>query len=430
MQYRHERPHELNAQAVSLLARRPSWRSADWVDTVTPMANLGARAATLLDVAPRGLVWGLLAARVLTLALVITDANRNPVTDVDVGRAERIATSPARPYRDFSVEYMPLETAVIEIVAGDGPPATATRLAVLAFVGDVAVAAALAHGWGRRPAVMYLLLGLPLLTFMYQRFDPVAVAMTAWAFALSARRRDIASGMMLGLAVLAKLWPIVLVPALWIRRRSVALAAGAAVGLIGGAWWYLWGGPKGPLQVLTFRGAVGWSVESTVGNVIWIASGGQGSLEAGAIRIGVAPTWAKGLLLLGLIATETILWVRARQDRDLAGGTALAAVSALLVFSPLFSIQYSAWLLPWAAIAFDGDPEERRVATLSAAVIAMCGVLSLSYQSAAPATDVLEKWLLLIRNATCIGVVALWITRPRAGSAPQGRIIRAARVTV
>lgn len=393
------------------------------------MADLAARAATLLDTAPRGLVWGLVVVRLVTLALVITDANRNPVTDVDVVRAERIATSPARPYRDFSVEYMPLETAVIEIVAGDGPPATATRLAILAFVGDLAAAAALAHGWGRRPAAIYLLLGLPLLTFMYQRFDPVAVALAAWALALSARRRDVVSGALLGLAVLAKLWPIVLVPALWIRRRWASLAAGAAVGIAGGAWWFLWGGPKGPVQVLTFRGAVGWSVESVVGNIIWILTAGHGSLEAGAIRIGVAPTWAKALLLAGLIATETTLWIRARQDRDLAGGTALTAVTALLVFSPLFSIQYSAWLLPWAAIAFDGDAEERRIATLAAAVIAMCGVLSLSYQSAAPATDVLEKWLLLVRNATCVGVVALWITRPRVGSAPPGLITRATRVT-
>jgi hypothetical protein len=96
----------------------------------------------------------------------------------------------------------------------------------------------------------------------------------------------------------------------------------------------------------------------------------------------------------------------------------------------LFSIQYSAWLLPWAAIAFDGDHEERRVATLAAAVIALCGLLSLSYQSTAQVTDLLEKWLVLVRNAMCVGVVALWITRPRLGSSPPHRVARAARVTV
>jgi hypothetical protein len=390
----------------------------------------GARAAALLDLAPRGLILGLVAARVLTLGLVIVDANRNPVTDVDVLRAERIATSPATPYRNFSVEYMPLETGAIELIAGDGPAATATRLALLAFAGDLAAAAALAHGWGRRPATAYLLLGLPMLTFLYQRFDPVAVALTAWAFALSSRRRDVGSGMLLGLAVFAKLWPIVLVPALWIRRRWSSLAAAAVVGVVGGAWWFVWGGAKGPIQVLTFRGAVGWSVESTVGNLIWILTDLHGSLEAGAIRIGVVPAWAKGLLLIGLLVTEAILWRRARHDRDMAGGTALAAVTALVVFSPLFSIQYAAWLLPWAAIAFEGDVEERRVATLAAGVIAMCGALSLSYQSAAPATDALEKWLLLVRNAMCVGLVGLWITRPRTGFAHPRRASNAARVSV
>jgi hypothetical protein len=136
------------------------------------------------------------------------------------------------------------------------------------------------------------------------------------------------------------------------------------------------------------------------------------------------------LLLIGLLVTEAILWRRARHDRDMAGGTALAAVTALVVFSPLFSIQYAAWLLPWAAIAFEGDVEERRVATLAAGVIAMCGALSLSYQSAAPATDALEKWLLLVRNAMCVGLVGLWITRPRTGFAHPRRASNAARVSV
>ena len=427
MQYRHDRRPKLKAN----IGGPSSWRALGPADTVTAMSDRGGgRGATVLDLAPRGLIVGLVAARVLTVALVIVDANRNPVTDVDVQRAERIATSPATPYRNFSVEYMPLETGVIELIAGDGPAATATRLALLAFVGDLAAAVALAYGWGRRPAIVYLLLGLPLLTFLYQRFDPVAVALTAWALALSSRRRDVGAGTLFGLAILAKLWPIVLLPALWIRRRWSSLAAGAAVGVIGGAGWFLWGGPKGPLQVLTFRGAVGWSVESTVGNLIWITTDLHGSLEAGAIRIGVAPPWAKGVLLIGLLATEVILWRRARQDHDEAGGTALAAVTALLVFSPLFSIQYAAWLLPWAAISFEGDAEERRVATLAAVVIAMCGVLSLSYQSASPATDVFEKWLLLARNATCIGLVGLWITRPRTGVAHPRRAPSAARVTV
>lgn len=382
----------------------------------------GGRAAAPMEGAPTALVVGLVAVRVLVLVFVLVDAARNPITDVDVLRAERIATSPARPYRDFAVEYMPLETGVIELLAGDGPRPTLVRFALLAFAGDLAAAAAVAFGWGRRAAAAYLLLGLPLLAFLYLRFDPVVVALAAWAVALERRRRtETATGIVFGLAILAKLWPAVLLPLLWLRRRSTALAIAAVILLVGGGIWYLWGGAKGPLQVLTFRGAVGWSVESTVGNVLWIFTHRQTGLEAGAIRIGVVPTWAKGALLLALIAVEIALWHRSREDRDPAGGTALAAVTALLIFSPLFSIQYALWLLPWASVAAEGDRAERRVAALAALAVALCGLVGLSYMNDAPFTHAAEKWVLFARNAACVGLVVLWLTRPRRESAVEAQ---------
>jgi glycosyl transferase family 87 len=377
----------------------------------------GGRATLLMERAPTALVVGLVAVRVLVLVFVVVDAARNPITDVDVLRAERIATSPARPYQDFAVEYMPLETGVIELLAGDGPRPTLTRFALLAFAGDLAAAAAVAFGWGRRAAIVYLLLGLPLLAFLYLRFDPVVVALATWAVALERRRRsEAATGMVFGLAIMAKLWPVVLLPLLWLRRRWTALMSSAAILLVGGALWYVWGGPKGPLQVLTFRGAVGWSVESTVGDLLWIFTDRQTGLEAGVIRIGVIPTWAKAVLFLALVAVEIALWRRAREDRDPAGGTALAAVTALLIFSPLFSIQYAVWLLPWAAVAAGGDRAERRVATLAAFAVAICGLVGLSYMNAAPFTHTAEKWILFGRNAACIALVASWLARPRRES--------------
>jgi hypothetical protein len=373
----------------------------------------GGRATSLMERAPTALVVGLIAVRVLVLVFVLVDAARNPITDVDVLRAERIATSPARPYRDFAVEYMPLETGLIELLAGDGPRPTLTRFALLAFGGDVAAAAAVAFGWGRRAAIVYLLLGLPLLAFLYLRFDPVVVAMAAWAVALERRRRsEVATGIVFGLAIMAKLWPVVLLPLLWLHRRWTALMSAAAILLVGGGLWYLWGGPKGPLQVLTFRGAVGWSVESTVGDLLWILTHRQTGLEAGAIRIGMIPTWAKAVLFLALLAVEIALWRRSREDREPAGATALAAVTALLIFSPLFSIQYAVWLLPWAAVAAGGGRTERRVAMLAAFAVALCGLVGLSYMNAAPLTHTAEKWMLFARNAACVALVASWLARP------------------
>src|SRR5439155_1230537 len=171
----------------------------------------------------------LVAVRIVVLALVVLGAGRRPVTDVQVLHAERIATSPATPYRNFPVAMMPLETVTDRTIGGDGATATAVRIAILAFVADIAIATALAWGWGRRPAIVYLLLGLPLLSFIYLRFDLVSVALATWAVAWTRHRGEALGGAALGVAVMAKLWPLALAPILWTRRTWRPALAGFAV---------------------------------------------------------------------------------------------------------------------------------------------------------------------------------------------------------
>jgi hypothetical protein len=261
------------------------------------------------------------------------------------------------------------------------------------------------------------------LAFMYQRFDLIGVAFIAWALALERRQREVPSGIAFALAILTKLWPTVLLPILWIHRRTRAIVAGAVVALLGGVAWYAVGGPKGPIEVLTFRGAVGWSVESTVGNLVWIASRGQTGPDAGTTRIGIAPTWAKALLLIGLVVTLIVIWRRAAADnRDLAGGSSLAAVIALMVFSPLFSIQYATWVLPWTSIAFEGDEEERRVAAIAMGLLCICGLLGVAYLNDMPLTPLVEKWLLFVRNAVAVWLLVTWLYETRRPVAVEVRV--------
>jgi len=366
----------------------------------------------LFSEAPTWVIVALIAFRALVVVTTIVDATEHEISDPDVQRAERIATSPARPYRDVPVEYMPLETAMIELIGGDGFPATAIRLSLISFAGDLAAAAGVGWGWGRRPMAVYLFLGLPLLSFLYQRFDPVSVAFAVWAMALLTRgKRDGAlAGVAFGFAIFAKLWAIVLLPVLLIKRAWRSIASLAAVALVGGAAWYVVGGPKAPFQVLSFRGATGWSVESTVGNVLWIVTRSQIGPQAGAIRVGSAPAWSRAALTIALLVLEAAVWWRAaRDDRDPAGATAVAAVIALLVCSPLFSTQYLAWVVPWAAVAFEGDRRQRQIAILAAVIIAVTGLLHLSYLNSSPLSNVVEKWVLFLRNMTCIGLLAVWL---------------------
>jgi len=363
----------------------------------------------------------LVAVRVLVLALVVLGAGRRPVTDVQILQVERIATSPATPYRNFPVTTMPLETATDRTIGGDGASATVARIALLAFIADLAAASALAWGWGRRPAIVYLLLGLPLLSFIYLRFDLVSVAVAAWAIAWTKHRGEALGGAALGLAVMAKLWPLALAPVLVIRRAwRPAVAGFAAVVVVLGAAWYLTGGPKGPFQVLTSAGVRGWHVQSTVGSVLWIAGRGIPVVEADALRVGLAAPWMKGLLFLGLLVCEVAIWRRAAgTDRDPSGGAALAAVVALTVFSPRSSLQYAAWFLPWTALAFEGDDGEERTATIAAVAVTLTGLIALAWPDQIVVPSAWMKLLVLARNAAAVGVLISWFAASRTRAPGQ-----------
>ena len=219
----------------------------------------------------------------------------------------------------------------------------------------------------------------------------------------------------------AKLWPLVLVPLLAIVRARRAATTLAAVVLVGGAVWYLQGGPKGPLQVLTQRGAIGWSVESTVGNLLDLVTGTPVAAVGGVVRVGTASTALKGVLFVGLLVCEAVIWWRAAaDDRDASGGTALAAVATLLVFAPILSVGYVAWLLPWAAFAFEGDPGERRAASLATAAIATTGLLGLTSPLDAPGTA--EQLAILARNGALVAIVAMCLIADERVRGREGRV--------
>jgi len=378
--------------------------------TVEPdMAHTATERSGFLQQPSTAVLGVLVALHLLVLVVVVARAGSLAPGDADVARASRIATSPAIPYRDFPVEYMPLQTLFDRTLAGGAVAAAAARIAVVAFLADMAAAVAMAWGWGRRQAATYLLLGLPLLSFLYLRFDLVAVALAAWSLALLARGREEFAGAALGLAVMAKLWPLALVPIFVFRKARRGLLVGVAVCLVVGAWWYLTGGPKAPFQVLSFRDTRGWHVESVVGSVLWAFGHGTAYREADAIRIGHAALVARAAVFAGLLTCEVLIWRRATHDaREPAGGAALAAVAALAIFSPLFSLQMAAWLLPFAALAFEGDHDERHTAGVATVALILTGVVALAWRDQASVPESWVTWLVFFRNLVWIDIVVSW----------------------
>ena len=117
------------------------------------------------------------------------------------------------------------------------------------------------------------------------------------------------------------------------------------------AAWMWMAGWSGFYEVLTFRGAHGWEIESTVGSIWMLISRETMRVESGAWRIGTT-TGVMSIALVALAAPPCLwmIWQGARTDRVGAGW--IGGVAALLALSAVLSPQYAAWLAPGCAIAW------------------------------------------------------------------------------
>jgi hypothetical protein len=349
----------------------------------------------------------------------------------DVRRYHRIATAHGTPYRDFEVEYPPVTLAAIEAIDGGSVRHSTVSLMWSQVVLDLAIAGILAWGWGRRAALAYLVLGLPFLTypFLYLRLDLLVVLLAVGGMALVRRHVPAAGGVTLAVACFAKLWPLVVLPALFVRREWRALIAAVAAGVVGLSAWMAWVGTSGVEQVLTFRGASGWQIESIYGALVRAFTNGRVHVESGAWRVGAAPDWAKGALTLVMLASLVLVWVAAARAREpgpalLEGLAPLTAIVAFLVFSPIYSPQYACWLVPFAAIAWTGG--ERALAWLTFTIVAM-STLELFLVKEITLGDFFPLVLVFARNAVLIAMLVVGAARLLA-LAPRPRLDQAAGV--
>ena len=361
------------------------------------------------------LVAGRIAAVPITLDQRAARGNHKVLTG-DIHRFHAIATHPGTPYRDFEVEYPPLMLGAIEAIEG-GSINTATAETMWSqLVLDLAVAALLCWGWGRRAGVAYLIIGAPFAfyPFLYLRLDLLSVALAVGGLALVRHRRPALGGAALALACFAKVWPVFIVPSLIIRRSWRALAAFCAVGVAGVAAWLGWAGTKGVNQVVSMRGAVGWEIESTVGAVLRTWSDDKIRLNRGAWRFGVIPHWANYSMTFLVLASVTAVWLLASRRRlhgaaVLDGTAPIAAVTAFLVFSPLLSPQFLIWIVPFAAIA--AARGDKLVGGLVTAVVAL-SVLDLNLVWELVHTNQnLPQEVVLLRNFLLVVLLGVCLAR-------------------
>jgi uncharacterized membrane protein len=252
------------------------------------------------------------------------------------------------PYRDFAVEYPPGALAVFVAPAAfaDYASAFAWEMAVCGLV-LVAVVAAI-----RREAAFYVALA-PVLagSLILSRFDLWPALLTVAALAALLRERHRLGWALLGAAVAAKLWPLVIVPLalVWsyragrIRAALVGLAVAAAVfvpfAIVAphGLWDSLSGQASRPLQLES----LGASFLTAFGHPHVISSHGSQNIAG---HDGVAALFA-----LLQVATLVALWIafaRGQSTGDRLLRYSAAAVCAFIAFGKVLSPQFLLWLIP------------------------------------------------------------------------------------
>jgi hypothetical protein len=383
--------------------------------------------------APWALVGGLVLVRVVAIAVLLSTgvADEHSVLGGDARRyAEYFGGG--TPYRDFPVEYPPLTLGLAYLVHR---PSLLTSIALLAtsqLVIELVIATVLWRTWGRRAGIVYLVLGTPMVffPFPYVRIDLLAVLLAVGGAALARRRHQVAGGVVLAAAVFAKVWPLVLAPAMLVRRQWKGLAAWALSGIVGLVAWVAWAGTSGLEQVATFRGANGWQIESFPGVIIHMLDPASSRVEQGAWRTAVGvPGWAKAVMALAVLTVLVLAWAwsarasTSRRELALDAYAPVAVVVAMLVFAPILSPQYVLWFLPFAAIATAAGDRLVGGLTLAVTVLTTFILSSIHAQTEgalwATIPIVVRNCLLVALGAVALG--RLWrSTRPSDPSSSSG----------
>lgn len=317
------------------------------------------------------------------------------------------------PYADPVFEHLPVMLVPMyaaRILSGFGGEFAYTVVFSLLMAGAVAATATVLDRSSAGSGGRFLVLSAPLLPLVVFRNDPVAViaAVVAFVGASAASRR------WAGVAgVLAKGWPVALVPIGWRRgERRTAV------------WWGVAGAVAAGIMLLPgFRGTQesgGLHAETVGGSLVGLVRALTGAdpgvewttavyLDAPAVAYVVGPVVAAILVVRSL---------RRRTGEGVpAWAVAAGLTAAVILASPLFSAQYVFWLLPFFAL----DPERRwTLSIVSLSTLSLVPVLWFDAQLSG------ASWwwgAVLLRNALLVAL-AWTVTRPESPSAVRSRPAR------
>jgi hypothetical protein len=268
----------------------------------------------------------------------------------DAARYQRIAHAASEPYE--TSEYPPVAIVLFKALGPGSFRGFLLRLIALQTLAQALIVASLFWAWGKRAGWSYLVLSAPMLPIVLTKFDLITVAAAVAGAALVERGRRGVGGALMALGAFVKIWPAALLPSFAARRQWRALVTGALVFAAALVAWMAVAGVAGIRQVVTYRGARGWQIESVPGSLLYLFHRRTPHFTGGAWRVGAPSGFASAVLLLGLVLTIGWVWLRVYRLRDDTAGIAeVTVVGALLTWATLCSPQFIVWIIPWVAIA-------------------------------------------------------------------------------
>jgi hypothetical protein len=364
------------------------------------------------------------------------------------------------PYRDFALEYPPLALLPMAVpyFAWPWPPPNFdtyrwlfTAWESLLLVALVLVASRIANrldreytspdraAGSRAIAARVLVLVIVAAPSLAWRFDLLPAVLAALAILWALEGRAELAGVVLGLGVLAKIYPLVLAPALvtvWLApvdwRRMAAFGSGLVatvttgllpVVLLAGdrAWGFVSYQADRGLQLETLPAGLillvdGWNgarVPLTFDHSAVQVAGTAAQLYV-AVQLWLSAICFAGLAALGLTVSRRELRSRGVVQPRTIVALATALILLLLVTNKVFSVQYFVWLLPLAAFLPRGQ------FWLTAVIGGLSvGIHPLLYKQLIE-QDRAVVWLLNIRNGLVVALLAWVLATLVGGSVGRG----------
>jgi hypothetical protein len=373
-----------------------------------------------------------------------------PATALDrLKRSVRAGPGWRLPYRDFPVEYPPLPLVLMLVPRLAVDSLAAYRVVLGLLLGALflvtcwagarlSVVAAMSESpdrvW-RRMAWLALAIG-PLLC---SRFDLLPAALVACALYAFVRQRDLVAGVLFGLAVMTKLYPLLLfLPVLGFlwgggeRRRALALGAAGALAALAVAAPFLLTAPEPFVRAVGLYGERPLHFESQLGAVVLALEGPAALVRSYGSSNVTTPLWLGRLadlsLLVGMLAVAAAalraggaLRRSSTEERSSAViGWVFATLVVILCLSKVLSPQFLIWLLPLCAVFAGRQGRWIFVLTLLTAALTHLFIGAGFHRASQQPGSVFALGMLLTRNAMLLLVAALAV-RMAVVSCPMSR---------